>query len=123
MPNKPISREQLLDSMAKYPDLSDDSQVNAVATGTLAVPGAGWRERVLKVDASYSTSSTSGLLTVNLGTNSFTKYIHGSGAIDFSDMLGHPADSLNTAITATLAAGGAGITGTIVIQGYHHFEK
>lgn len=112
----------LLDSQVKYPLVSDDSQTNATATATLAAPGTGWRNRLLKVDASYSTSATSGVLTVNMGTNTFTKYVHGSGAIDFADIFGIPADSLNTAITVTLAAGGVAIIGNLVIQGYKHYE-
>ena len=47
------------------------------------------RHSVVKVDASYSVSTVSGLLTVLHGTTEVgTKYIHGSGALDFGTDVG-----------------------------------
>ncbi|MEM0444199.1 MAG: hypothetical protein QXJ73_08605 [Candidatus Caldarchaeum sp.] len=45
------------------------------------------------------------------------KYIHGSGALDFT-YKGLKALSRNQAISATLSSGGAGITGVVTITGY-----
>jgi len=97
-------------------------QTNLLATATLAAPGEGKRMRVVKVDASYSSSSTSGLLQIKSGaTVIFEKYIHGAGAHDFSDY-GLPAININEAMSAELAAGGAGIVGTVTISGFSHPE-
>lgn len=100
-----------------------DKQDNGVATATLAAQGAGTRMRVVKVDASYESSTVSGLLQIKSGSTVIReKYIHGSGAIDAGDM-GIPANALNEAMSAVLAASGAGGTdGTVTIQGFWHPE-
>lgn len=104
--------------------LDDDLQTNALATATLAAPGAGFRNRVVKVDASYETSSTSGLLTVKSGSTTIArKYIHGAGAIDFSDF-GFAALAGDEAISAELAASGtAGVDGIVSISGFKTPDK
>ncbi len=76
------------------------------------------RFAVVKVDASYSVSTVSGLLTVIQGTTTIgTKYIHGSGALDFSTDVGFICPE-NTACSATLDSGGGGTVGTIVMSGF-----
>ena len=73
---------------------------------------------VVKVDASYSTSTQSGLLQVKFGTTVIAeKYIHGAGAIDFG-MYGHQNDTYNQAVSAELGAGAGGVVGTIAMTGY-----
>lgn len=102
--------------VVKNSDVAYDSQVNAAATATAAA-SAGRHNVILKVDCSYSTSTVSGLLTVTVGSRVFTKYIHGAGALDFG-ILGFQHPTANTAITAELASGGGGITGTIAMSFY-----
>jgi len=98
----------------------EDLQDNAVATATLADPGDGFRLHAVKVDASYETSTTSGLLTVFSGATIIArKYIHGAGAIDFSDN-GRMADNASEAMSAQLAASGtAGTDGTVTMSGFY----
>jgi len=75
-------------------------------TAELVAPGVGYRNFILKVDASYGLATTSGLLTLKSGlTVICSKYIHGSGAIDFSELAGFSAVNENEGMTATLAAG------------------
>lgn len=90
---------------------------SADATATIpAEPGK--RHVLVTVDATYSSSSASGLLTVQSGTTVIAKkYIHGSGALDFT-YKGLKALSRNQAISATLSSGGVGITGVVTITGY-----
>jgi len=74
---------------------------------------------VVKVDASYSVSTVSGLLTVFFGATEIgRKYIHGSGALDFSTDVGYLNPDANEAVSATLDSGGGGVVGTVVISGY-----
>ena len=73
---------------------------------------------VVKCDASYSSPTASGLLQVKYGSDVIgQKYIHGADALDFG-WLGFPNSDLNEAVSATLAAGGAGVTGTVSLKGY-----
>ena len=72
----------------------------------------------LKCDASFSSSTASGLLQIKFGTTVvMQKYIHGAGAIDAGD-LGFQNATINSLISATLAAGGSGVTGTVTLTGY-----
>ncbi len=74
---------------------------------------------VVKVDASYSVSTVSGLLTVFFGATEIgRKYIHGSGAHDFSTDVGYLNPDANVAVSATLDSGGGGVVGTVTISGY-----
>ena len=93
-------------------------QTNAVATVTRAADAAK-RHVVLKVDASYSSASVSGELTVLFGAAVVArKHIHGAGAIDLGTM-GLRNPDLNEAVSASLAAGGAGIVGDVTMTGYN----
>jgi len=94
-----------------------DKQTAALATATQAAQ-AGTRHYVLQVDASYSTSSTSGLLQLKSGAALIAeKYIHGSGAFDFASE-GLDAENVNEAVSAELASGGVGIIGTVTLMGF-----
>lgn len=102
--------------VVKNSGVAVDSQTAAIATATAAAVAL--RHNVVcKVDASYSSSTVSGLLTVTVGTTVATKYIHGSGALDFG-VLGFQNPTANQAITASLANGGGGIVGTVVMTFY-----
>src|SRR3990170_4756192 len=91
--------------LVKNSDTATDSQVNALATATVAAK-TGRHNVALKVDASYNSSATSGLLQVKFGaTVKAEKYIHGAGAIDFG-VYGLQNPVANQALTAELAAGG-----------------
>jgi hypothetical protein len=97
-----------------------DKQTNAVATATVVAPGAEYRNRVVKIDASYSSSTVSGLLMLKSGVTVIAeKYIHGAGALDYSDF-GIAALARNEAVSAELAAGGAAIVGTVTLSGFKH---
>lgn len=90
---------------------------NAVATATKSAV-AGRHHVVCKVDASYSSSSVSGELTVKFGTTVVArKHIHGAGAIDFG-ALGFQNPTVNDDVSAVLASGGVGIDGDITFTGY-----
>ncbi len=108
-----------------------DFPLDAVAIGTHAVvsaslvPNAGtWRVRVLRVDASYSNAANGGLLTIMSGAVTIVqKFILGAGAIDFDLWGGRPSEQLGDTITASLADGGSGISGTVYIQGFQSYEN
>lgn len=114
--------------MASYMDLLVDkaqhsfSEPGNTTAGILTVTHAAVAGRchsIVKVDASYSASTVSGLLTVFFGaTEKGRKYIHGSGALDFSADVGLFDVTPNEAVSATLDSGGGGVVGTIVISGY-----
>jgi hypothetical protein len=99
----------------------------ALATATKAAAGvanatpvaAGQRHHgIVKVDASYESSTQSGLLQVKFGTTVVgSKWIHGAGAIDFG-VYGFLNPDSNEAVSAELAAGGAGIEGHITMTGF-----
>ena len=113
--------EDHLVDLVKNSDVATDSQVAATATATLAAV-ANRCNVPCKIDASYSTSggAQSGLLTVNIttvaGVRAITKYIHGAGAIDFG-IVGLQSIA-NSAVTAVLAAGAGGVTGTVALTYY-----
>jgi len=96
---------------------AQDSQTNALATATVALI-AGRSHVFLKVEASYSASTTSALLQIKFGTTvKFEKYIHGAGAID-AGVLGMINPVQGEAISAELAAGGAGVVGKVCLSYY-----
>ena len=73
---------------------------------------------VVKCDASYSSSTASGLLTIKVGTTTIgLKSVHGAGALDYG-ILGFQNPTVNSLISATLAAGGAGVTGELTLTTY-----
>ncbi len=94
-----------------------DQQTNAVATATRAAEAS--RHHVLmKCDASYSDSTAAGEITISFGaTIILRKHIHGAGAIDLG-VLGLQNPDANEAVSASLAAGGAAVVGTINLVGY-----
>lgn len=98
------------------------SEVGDATASQLTVTKAAVATRchaVVKVDASYSVSTVSGLLTVSFGSTEIgRKYIHGSGALDFGTDAGYMNPEANEAISAVLDSGGGGIVGTIVLSGY-----
>lgn len=99
------------------------SAVAGLATATRAAEGAasGAAARhhiVCKCDASYSSSTQSGLLEIKFGTTVVAaKYCHGQTAIDFG-IFGLENRDANEAVSAELAAGAGGITGKITLTGY-----
>lgn len=98
------------------------NNTNAVATATHSAV-AGQRHYIVQVDASFSTSTVSGMLRVKSGSTVLVeKTIHGAGAFDFADT---PQDALNVneAVSAELDAGGAGIIGHINIVGFSVSES
>lgn len=108
---------------ASHPLHAKDSQVNAVATATFAAPSATWRNRILRVDATYSDGTVSGTLSIKFGTTVVAeRSVHGIAAFDFDLEVGFPADNRNQAVSAELTAGGAGITGKVFMQGFKSQE-
>jgi hypothetical protein len=77
---------------------------------------------VTKVDASFDTSTQSGLLTVSFGATVVAlKDIHGAGAWD-PGQLGLQAD-VNTTVTAVLSAGAGAVVGHVTLTGYSTAPK
>lgn len=105
--------DQVKNSWVEKGESNDDE---AITTTHAAVVG---RHHVgVKFDASYESSSSSGLLQITYGTTIIAhKDIHGAGAIDFGD-LGFQNSTVNSLISATLAAGGAGVKGHLTLTGY-----
>lgn len=98
-------------------DTALDSQVNALATGTVAA-AVGRSHVFLKCEASYSASTSTGLLQIKFGTTvKLEKYIHGAGAID-AGVMGMINRVQNEAISAELSAGGVGVTGKVTLSYY-----
>ncbi len=93
---------------------------NALATATLAAPGAGWRNSILRVDASFNDVTINKTLTVKSGTTTiFVRDCIGSVSIDFDKDCGKPAINPNEAMSAELAASGtAGKVGRVYLQGF-----
>lgn len=96
---------------------NDLSTANAPLTVTH--PGAIARHNcVVKVDASFNNVLGTGLLTVKFGSvTKGRKYIHGAGALDFSEF-GYEDPVANEAVSATLEAGGSTYVGCITMTGY-----
>lgn len=105
--------DQVKNSWTEAGESSDDA---ALTTTHAAVIG---RHHVgVKFYASYENSTVSGLLQVTYGLTVIAqKDIHGSGNIDFGD-LGFQNSTVNSLISATLAAGGAGVKGHLTLVGY-----
>jgi len=90
---------------------------NSVATATHSAE-AQRHHVVTKVDASYSSSTASGELTISYNSVVVArKHVHAAGAIDFG-LLGFENATVNTAVAASLTAGGAGVVGDITLTGY-----
>jgi hypothetical protein len=96
------------------------SSANAIVTVTKAA-AARRRHAIMTVDASYSSSTASGELTVSFGgTIIGRKHVHGAGALDLGD-LGMFNPDTNEAVSAELAAGGSGVIGDLTMSGYSSF--
>lgn len=94
-----------------------DSDDNAASTATKAAV-ANKRHTISTVSASYSTASTTGLLTITVtlgGTSStITHYVHGADVIPL-EIRG----DINTAVSASLAASGTGgVVGRVNMIGH-----
>ena len=97
--------------------LETGTATNDVATATKA-EADGKRHRVTYVDASFSDSSASALLTLTYGGITQYRYIHGSDYFPV-EMIGSVYDGSNAGdIVASLAAGGAGVVGRVNILGF-----
>jgi len=94
-------------------------QSAANSVGTVTRSAEAQRHHVVtKVDASFSASTSSAELTVSYNSVVIArKDIHGAGALDFG-ILGFENATVNTAVAASLAAGGAGVTGDVTMTGY-----
>lgn len=91
-------------------NLSTATATAAVASVTLSPPAGGVPEIGVYIDeiyASYSSSTQSGALTITVGTTTFKHYIHSS------DRLAVERVFSGGNVTVSLAAGGAGVEGSI----------
>ena len=96
---------------------TNQSGTNTALTVTQAAE-AGRHHIITKCDASYSSSTASGLLQIKFGSTVVAqKSIHGGGALDWS-VFGFQNPDANEAVSATLAAGGSGVTGELSFNGY-----
>lgn len=96
---------------------NDVSTANAAVTVTRTA-ATGKHHCVVKVDASFSDVLGTGLLTIKFGTvTKARKYVHGSGAIDFSEF-GYENPVVSELVSATLAAGGSTYIGCVTMTGY-----
>lgn len=96
--------------VAFYTISSTEGASGAAVTLTVPAPSVG-RILVYRVYASYSTASSSGLLTISEGANVVSRYyIHGSDGL-----LLEKAFAPETSVTVTLAAA-TGASGTIAIH-------
>ena len=113
--------------MANINDYQIDLVKNSfvvVATDTAAIVTAakaaavGRHHIICKVDASYSSSTQSGELTILFGTTVVArKHVHSAGAVDFG-IYGFQNPTANQAVSAVLAAGAGGVVGDVVLTGY-----
>lgn len=90
---------------------------NSAATATKTA-AAGKRHTLAVVSASYSSSSTTGLLTItvtlNATSSTITHYVHGADVIPL-EIRG----DVNTSVAASLAASGTGgVVGRVNIIGH-----
>jgi len=109
--------DYLIDSVKNSQVDTQQSSADTPQTVTRAAV-AGRHHVILKCDASYSSSSASGELTLLFGSTIIArKDIHGAGAIDFG-FLGHQNDTVNQLVEAQLAAGGSGVTSDITFTTY-----
>jgi hypothetical protein len=94
-----------------------DQKTNDVAIATTAAI-AGRHHVIFKVDASYSTATVDGEITILFGVAVVArKQIHGAGAIDFG-IFGFQNPTVNQAVSAQLTAGGVGVDGDVNMSGY-----
>jgi hypothetical protein len=90
------------------------SATNALATATRAAE-PGNRHSILSVTASYSAAQI-GLLQIKVGGSVvWERYIHNAADIDLD--AGAIRGSNGAAVSAELAAGAAGVTGTVTLSG------
>ncbi len=93
---------------------SSDDTTNTVSHAA----EAGKRHVVTKVDASFETSTTTGILTLKFGTiQKGGKDIHGAGALDYGTF-GLLNPTANQKIEAELPAGGANEHSHITMSGF-----
>ncbi len=84
---------------------------NTAAVITVAAPGAGQRLQVNQIEFSYNAAPTNGTLTIQQGATTIkTLFITAAGAGPVITGIRLVA---NTALTITLSAGGAGVTGSV----------
>jgi len=97
--------------------LAKDSKDNAVATATATAATDGSRYHITGIDASYSVSSTTGLLQLKDDTTVIWEgYVHGSLSINLPSAL---IGTANKSFSAVLAASGTGGTlGKVNLRGY-----
>lgn len=94
--------------------IEQDEQTNALATVTIAAL-ANRRHQVVCVLGSFNAASPGRLLNLKIGGVSKMKlYIHDSGGVAFQDPIEVP---VNTTVSLELAAGGAGVLGSVVLIG------
>lgn len=107
-----------MDRIQKSWSATDKSGANAAVTVTKSTPRATDHNVIVKVDASFSNILGTGLLTVKEGSRIVgEKYIHGAGALDFSEF-GKENTTAGEDVSATLSAGGSGYIGCVTMVGY-----
>lgn len=93
-------------------NLSTATATAAVATVTIAPPAGADPAIGVYIDeiyASYSSSTQSGALTITVGATTFKHYVHGS------DRMAVERTFSGGNVTVSLAAGGAGVEGSLNI--------
>lgn len=97
--------------------LAKDSKDNAVATALANAANDYQRYHITGVDASFSTSSTSGLLQLKDDTTVIWEhYFSGSSSISFpSPIVGTAGKSFSAVLSAS---GTAGVIGKVNLRGY-----
>lgn len=97
--------------------LAKDSKDNAVATATANSQTPNQNYNITGIDASYSVSSTSGLLQLQDGaTVIYEQYVHGHAEINFDSPI---EITMGNSVSAVLAASGtAGTIGKVNLRGY-----
>lgn len=96
--------------------LAVDNQTAAQANANAAASTTGQSYYITGVDASYSSSSQTGLLQLKDGTTViWQQYVTGSGNYNFPSAIRGKA---NQAFSAVLAAGAASVVGTVNLRGY-----
>lgn len=95
--------------------IAKDSDDNALSTASKAAPTNNSRHVIAVVTASYSSSSTTGLLQVKEGTTVIHEhYVHGADVIPLEYRA-----AVNTAVSAELAASGTGgVVGKVAVIGH-----
>lgn len=84
---------------------------NTAAVITVAAPGAGQRLQVNQIEFSYNAAPTNGTLTIQQGSTVIkTLFVSAAGP---GPIITGIRLAANTALTITLSAGGAGVTGSV----------